>query len=159
MNRIIFSKFVLSSLALVFLPQIICGQIKQSQKVLPYSLSNIEVTIYSQRQNKFLSKVENDGKDEFWNEMNLSLFVAVEVSGERGSYISNRKVEVSAFEGKKLILKRVSDLGVIDEATGKYYVPIWLYGPFCQEVVIKARIIGQNEFSTIKRKLNFQCGE
>lgn len=159
MRSFIFSIFLLFSSALIFPSQVVYGQNKETKNVLPYSLSNIEVTLYSQRQNKFLSKVENDGKDEFWNELNLSLFVAIEISGKQGSYISNRKVEVSAFEGKKLILKRVSDLGVIDEATGKYYVPIWLYGSFCQKVIIKARIIGQNKISTAERKLNFQCGE
>ena len=151
-----FFEYLLVGFILLLLSQFSNGQTSKSEV---YTLSNIEVTIYSKRQNKFLSKVENDGKDEFWNEMNLSLFVVVEVSGKRGSYISNRKVEVSAFEGKRLVLKRVSDLGVIDEATGKYYVPIWLYGPFCQNVIIKARILGQKESSVIKRNLNFQCGE
>lgn len=159
MKNFIFSKILLVCLALVVLSQLVNGQVKQSKKVSPYSLSNLEVTLYSQRQNKFLSKIENDGKDFFWNELNLSLFIAVEVSGEKGTYTSNRKVEVTAFEGKKVILKRSADLGVIDEATGKYYVPIWLYGPFCQKVTIKAQILGQNKVSSIERKLNFQCGE
>ncbi len=126
-------------------------------KLPPYSLSEMKVVPYSQRTNTFLKEVSDD--EEFWNELNLSLFVTVQISGKAGSYSSDRQVEVTAYEGEKLILRRVSPLGVIDEKTGKYYVPVWLYGSFCQPVKIKAKLLGQSESSSINRSFNFHCGE
>jgi hypothetical protein len=117
----------------------------------------MKVVPYSQRTNTFLKEVSDD--EEFWNELNLSLFVTVQISGKAGSYSSDRQVEVTAYEGEKLILRRVSPLGVIDEKTGKYYVPVWLYGSFCQPVKIKAKLLGQSESSSINRSFNFHCGE
>lgn len=124
-----------------------------------YQLTAMKVVPFSQRTNLFLDEIKKDRDFSAWNELNLSLFVTVQVTGRAGSYSSKRKVEITAYDDRHVILKRVSDLGVLDEDTGKYYIPVWLYGPFCREVTIKARLLGQSQGSSLQRNLDFQCGE
>jgi len=125
----------------------------------PYLLTEMKIVPFNQRTNSFLAEIKTDTDFSGWNEMNLSLFVTVEVSGQAGSYVSKRNVQIVAYEGRRVIVKRVGNLGVIDGSSGKYYIPVWLYGPFCQPITIKARITGQKGSVTLQRKLDFQCGE
>jgi hypothetical protein len=142
-------------LSILFLP--VYGQ-SGSEATPPYKLSEIKIRSYDQTTDSLRDDVRND-KDDLWNELDLSLLVTVEISGKAGSYSSNRKVEVIAYEGNRVILKRVVGLGVLSESGGKYYVPVWLYGPFCRQVTIKARLIGQRQTSALQRRVNFGCGE
>jgi hypothetical protein len=123
----------------------------------PYQLTEVKVVPFSQTTNSFLPEIKNDFSG--WNSLNISLFVTIEVAGKRGSYNSKRHVEIVANEGHRVIVKRLGDIGVLDESTGKYYVPVWLYGPFCQPVTIKARLVGQARSPVLQRKVDFQCGE
>lgn len=124
-----------------------------------YKLTTMNIVPYKQSAGSFLPEIKNDR--EYWslNELDLSLFVTIEVTGRKGSYSPKRKVEITAYKGGRLFQKRVADLGVLDEATGKYFVPLWLYGPFCQKITIKARLLGQPQSSTLQRTLSFNCGE
>ena len=119
----------------------------------------MKVVPFSQRTNSFLPEITNDRDFSAWNELNLSLFVTIQVTGRVGSYSPKRKVEITAYKDGRVFLKRISELGVLDEGTGKYYIPVWLYGPFCRKVTIKARLVGQQEGSSLQRTLDFQCGE
>jgi hypothetical protein len=158
--KILSSAKLLSSIILLFAVGVISdGQTKARDDVPPYELTAMKVAPYNQRTNSFLAEVSPGDKTGFWNALNLSLLVSIEVSGKRGSYISRRQVEVTAFEGNKLILKRMAELGVLDDESGKYYVPVWLYGSFCQPVVVKARLVGQQRISTVQRRIDFNCGE
>ena len=125
----------------------------------PYQLTAMKVVPFSQRTSLFLAEIKKDSDFSAWNELNLSLFVTIQVTGRAGSYSSKRKVEITAYDDRHVILKRLSELGVLDEDTGKYYIPVWLYGPFCRKVTIKARLIGQPQASSLQRNLDFQCGE
>ena len=124
----------------------------------PYKLSEIKIRPYDQSTDTLRDDIRND-KDDLWNELDLSLLVTVEISGKAGSYSSGRKVEIIAYEGNRVVLKRVVGLGVLSESGGKYYVPVWLYGPFCRQVTVKAKLIGQRQTSALQRKVNFGCGE
>lgn len=119
----------------------------------------MNIAPYKQSAGSFLPEIKNDR--EYWslNELDLSLFVTIEVSGLKGSYSPKRKVEITAYRGGRLFQKRVADLGVLDDKTGKYFVPLWLYGPFCQKITIKARLLGQAKASALQRTLSFDCGE
>jgi len=154
LRLITFSTFLL--LSLLSLP--VYGQ-AGSEATPPYKFTEIKIKPYNQTSNSFLGDIKNDQDNDFWNDLDLSLFVTIEISGKPGSYSSSRKVEVIAYEGTRVILKRVVDLGVINESTGKYYVPVWLYSPFCRQVTIKARLLGQRQTSAVQRKVNFACGE
>jgi hypothetical protein len=124
-----------------------------------YKLTAMNIVPYKHSVGSFLPEIKNDR--EYWglNELDLSLFVTIEVSGRKGSYSPKRKVEITAYKGGRLFQKRVADLGVLDEEKGKYFVPLWLYGPFCQKITIKARLLGQPQASALQRTLSFDCGE
>ncbi len=142
---------------------IVISSLVRSQTTLPepppYQLTAMKVVPFSQRTSLFLAEIKKDSDFSAWNELNLSLFVTIQVTGRAGSYSSKRKVEITACENDRVILKRLSELGVLDEDTGKYYIPVWLYGPFCRKVTIKARLVGQPQVSSLQRVLDFQCGE
>lgn len=125
---------------------------------LSYKIARLKIQTFNQVLDAFSDDISDKKENEFWNALDTSLFVTVEVSGEVGSYVSGRRVEVTAYEGRKLILRRVANLGVINN-DGKYYVPIWLYGGFCQPVTIRARFLGQQQALVIKKRLFFNCGE
>lgn len=150
----------LKLLAVLFLVStIIQGQVRSGKDLPSYKVAEMKVVPFSQRTSLFLAEIKKDNDFYAWNELNLSLFVTIRVSGRAGSYSSQRKVEITAYEDGRLILKRISNLGVLDEDTGNYYVPVWLYGPFCQRVTINARLVGQSQISSLQRSLDFQCGE
>ena len=123
-----------------------------------YKIARLKIQTFNPVFDIFSEDISDKKDNEFWNAINLSLFVTVEVSGKAGSYVSERRVEVTAYEGRKLILRRVTNLGVINNS-GMYYVPVWLYGGFCQSVTIKARFLGQRQASVIKKSIFFHCGE
>lgn len=142
-------------LSLLSLP--VYGQ-SGSEVTPPYKLTEIKIRPYDQTTDSLRNDIRND-KDDLWNELDLSVLMTIEISGKAGSYSSGRKVEIIAYEGNRVILKRVVGLGVLSESAGKYYVPVWLYGPFCRQVTVKAKLIGQRQTSSLQRKVNFGCGE
>src|SRR4026208_2160945 len=80
----------------------------------PYKLTEIKIRPYDQSTNSLRDDIRND-KDDLWNELDLSLLVTIAISGKAGSYSSGRKVEVIAYEGSRVVLKRVVGLGVLSE--------------------------------------------
>lgn len=135
----------------------VCAQ-KQPEPAA-YKLTAMNIVPYKQSAGSFLPEIKNDR--EYWslNELDLSLFVTIEVTGSKGSYSPKRKVEITAYKDGRLFQKRVGDLGVLNDGSGKYFVPLWLYGPFCEKLTIKARLLGQAKASSLQRTLSFNCGE
>jgi hypothetical protein len=113
----------------------------------PYRFTTIRVVSYDQETNTFSEPLANNSN--FLNALNLSFFVVVEVSGKAGSYSPERRVGVTVTAGNRQVIKRVTDVGILNEQTGKYYVPIWIYGSFCENVLIKARLLGQRQASPL----------
>lgn len=136
-----------------------CVHAQTSPEPSAYKLTAMNIVPYKQSAGSFLPEIKNDR--EYWslNQLDLSLFVTIEVSGRKGSYSPKRKVEITAYRAGRLFQKRVADLGVLDDESGKYFVPLWLYGPFCQKITIKARLLGQPQGSALQRTLSFDCGE
>ena len=122
----------------------------------PAKITGIKVIPYNRNDDTFSDDIANS-KEERLNELDLSFLVKIEVSGKAGDY-AGHNVEVTVREGGKLILSRVTMLGIFNEQ-GKYYVPVWIYGPLCQPTTIQATVQGQRLASSIKRTLQFQCGE
>jgi hypothetical protein len=133
------------------------GQRRKAAAASPVSkITGIKVIPYNRNDDTFSDDIANS-KDERLNELDLSFLVKVEVSGKAGEY-AGRNVEVTVREGNKLLLSRVTMLGIFNQQ-GKYYVPVWIYGPLCQPTTIQATVQGQRPASTIKKTLQFQCGE
>ncbi len=126
------------------------------QTVQQLKITGLKIVNYNQYDNIF--KDVSEEKDlEYWNALGTSVIVSALVSAKPNTYVSGRKVEFKIYGGKKLIRTHAGEIGYF--RSENYYVPIMLYGPFCQPLTIKARIIGQRRISTISRTLNFACGE
>lgn len=130
----------------------------QTKPVAPYSITAIRVMPYEASQGKFLEELKPDEFGGYFNDLDKSLLVLVEVTGPAGEYVTGRRVSVRVTEGKKVKLNKVGYPGVLNE-NGKYWIPIWLESAMCDEVVITASMVGQTKKSSMKRSLNFMCGE
>src|SRR5438477_10042733 len=95
----------------------------------PYRLGQITVVGYDPRTNQLIS----DLSDHSWNQLDLSLLAAVEVVGQPGSNARSRFVRVIVTVGGKIKLRERRGLGVLDVSSGRYYIPVWLSGPFCED--------------------------
>ena len=122
----------------------------------PSELTGMKILPYDRGSDTFGDDIA-DSREERLNELDLSFLVKVEVTGRPGEY-ANRNVEVTVREGNKLTLTRTTMVGIFNQS-GKYYVPVWIYGPLCQPTVIRATMTGQRRPSTITKRLSFQCGE
>lgn len=141
---------------------LLCGTIiaaAQAPKAAqPYKLSAINITPFDEASGKFQEVLSPDGGRSFFNDLSISLFVTVEISGEAGSFETGRKVAITVTEGKKPKFSKTEQVGLIGDG-GKYYIPVWLYSSMCDEVTITAKLIGQKKISSITRKVLFECGE
>ncbi|HKR02581.1 MAG TPA: hypothetical protein VJT09_18025 [Pyrinomonadaceae bacterium] len=122
----------------------------------PSELTGMKVLPYDRGSDTFADDIA-DSTEERLNELDLSFLVKVEVTGKPGEYAS-RDVTVTVREGNKLILTRTTMVGIFNQS-GKYYVPVWIYGPLCQPTTVQATLMGQRRPSTIRKRLSFQCGE
>jgi hypothetical protein len=130
-----------------------------AQKTPAYKITDIIIKPYDEQTGQFQSEITANDTRSFFNDLHISLLVAVEVSGTRGSFEIGRKLEITVMEGKKLKKKRFDQIGLIGDG-GKYYVPLWLDAAMCSEVRITARIVvGKKSGPSITRKVPFMCGE
>lgn len=126
--------------------------------VAPYSVSAVHVSKFDKMSGTVSERLGEGETGGFFNELDLSVFVVVEVTGTAEAYAPGRKVSVTASEGKRVVMRTTSDIGVINQS-GRYFVPVLLPGPFCSDLTIKVRISGQSKPSTKNRRLKFICGE
>ena len=129
-----------------------------SQNAAPYKLAAIHIIPYEQSIGKFESEIRAGTQPGYINELSKSLFVVVEVSGKEGEYAAGRKVTITVTQGKKPKASRSEELGLIGTG-GRFYIPIFLHAPMCDDIVITARLTGQRTPSTLTRKIQFDCGE
>jgi hypothetical protein len=123
----------------------------------PYSVVTIRVAKFDKATGEFASGMDM-GADTLFNELDLSLFAVVEIEGAPGAYAAGRRLSVTVTEGRKVVLRTFSDIGVLNE-NGRYFVPILLPGPYCSDVRVSVRISGQTKQAAASRKLPFVCGE
>jgi hypothetical protein len=89
---------------------------------------------------------------------NATLVVAV-VTGEAGSYLPERKVELTVTERGRTTFQRSQETGIIT-TQGRTYVAFWLYGTGCSRVRLSARITGQTPAGApVTATIPFACGE
>ena len=88
---------------------------------------------------------------------NATLVVAV-VRGEAGSYVPDRKVELTVTSGGHEVFKRAEEPGILNRE-GRTYVAFWLYGTGCRRLRLSARILGQPSSTPVTATIPFACGE
>jgi hypothetical protein len=88
---------------------------------------------------------------------NATLVVAV-VSGEGGSYVPERKVELTVTERGRTTLQRSVETSILN-TQGRTYVAFWIYGTGCTPLRLSARITGQTPSAPVTARIPFACGE
>jgi len=129
-----------------------------AQKVAPYKITAIRILPFDEISGKFEDELASDGNGGYFNDLSKSVLALIEITGPKGEYAAKRNVSIRVTEGRKLKLSKIGYPGVLND-TGKYYVPVWLYGSMCSKVTITATMTGQTTRSSMKRSLDFMCGE
>ena len=145
---------------LIFITLIVCvgGSLAIAQKAPDYKVSNIKITPFDSTTGEFLEEYTTKSDRSFFNDLSISLFTVVEITGQGGSFEVGRKIQITVTEGKRVKTTKTEQIGLIG-GEGKFYVPLWLYPAMCDEVKITAKITGQKTTSTMTRKVPFMCGE
>ncbi|MBS1793788.1 MAG: hypothetical protein JSS81_08035 [Acidobacteria bacterium] len=128
------------------------------KKAADYKITNVRIVPFDGATGEFGEEIKPGGDRSFFNDLSISLFVAVEISGEKGTFEAGRKAEITVTEGKKLKTKKLEQVGLIGEG-GKFYIPVWLDSAMCSDVKITARLVGQKTPSSVTRTVPFLCGE
>ncbi len=129
-------------------------------KAPDYSIGLIKVNAFDEAAGE-LSDANPVGGEvkSFFNDLSTSLFVWVAIEGQVGSFEPGRFLNVTVWEGKKIkMTRRNVQIGLIGEK-GIYLVPVYVYGPLCEDVKITATITGQKTKSSKTVKIPFLCGE
>jgi hypothetical protein len=146
------------TLVLTFLVIFGLSGLAYGQKAADYKITAIKVLPFSSSTGQFEPEWKDDVTRTFWNDLDISLLVLVEVSGKAGEYVAGRNVQVTITEGKKVKLTRTDSPGVLND-DGKHYIPVWVYPAMCDRVKITARVTGQKTASSMTKSLPFGCGE
>ena len=120
-----------------------------------YRLSTITVQGYDPQTGQLIT----DLRDRSWNQIDLSLLAAVEVIGPEQVSTSGPLVEVTIVKGDKVVSRQKMKVGAPHPRSGRYFVPTWITGPFCEDLVIRARLVGQRDESRVEKRFQFRCGE
>lgn len=130
-----------------------------AQKKAPdYKISNVKIMSFEGSTGEFGKEIVPGDETSFFNDLDVALFVVVEVTGEAGSFEAGRMVDVVVTEGKKVKLRQSTQIGIPNEQ-GKYFVPVWLDRSMCDSIKITAKITGQKTVSSKVRTVSFMCGE
>ncbi len=131
----------------------------QKPKPAPdYKITAVKIVPFDEATGKFGDEIVKGSERAFFNDLSISLFVTVEISGQTGSFETGRNIAISVTEGKKSKFNKTQQVGLIG-SDGKYFVPVFLYSSMCSDVTINARLSGQKTASSMTRKVPFLCGE
>ena len=100
-----------------------------------------------------------DLSDHGWNQLDLILLAKVPIASQPGSTLGPMVVEVTVTKGKKLFLKQKTSVGVGAEASKRFVVPVWITGPFCEDLSIAATVFGKRSGPIAHETIHFRCGE
>lgn len=129
-----------------------------AQKTPDYKISSIKITPFDSATGEFQPEFKANDDRSFFNDLGISLFTVVEISGKEGSFEAGRKIQITVTEGKKVKATKTEQIGLIGGG-GKFFIPLWLDPAMCSEIKITAKIIGQKTAPTMTRKVPFLCGE
>jgi hypothetical protein len=127
----------------------------ESQNAPRDQLGPITVSYFDAHAGEF----SDDLSDHSWNQLSLFLLAKIPVSGQPGSAVREGVVEVIVAKGKKVVYTQKTAVGGTAEASERYVVPVWITGPFCEDLSIQARLLGQLRGSSARKTVRFRCGE
>ena len=127
-------------------------------KAPDYKITNIKIVPYSENTGEFGDELKDASQGEFYNRLDVGLFVTFEISGSKDSFEVGRKIQISVMEGKRVKLAKLEQVGYMGDNAKTYY-GVWLAPSMCSNVTISASLIGQKTPSKMSRKIDFLCGE
>lgn len=128
-------------------------------KTPDYSITSLKVMDFSSSTGKLEDAIPESGElKSFFNDLDTSLFIWVFIQGEKGTFEAGRMANIIVTEGKKVVATRNVQIGIPNE-DGLYIVPVFVYGPLCDQVKITAKLTGQKTASPKTVSIPFMCGE
>ena len=131
---------------------------QKAKPLAPYKITAIRILPFNGISGKFDDELKPDETGGYFNDLDKSILVMIEVSGPAGEFSPTRRVAIRVTEGKRVKLVKTGYPGVLNE-DGKFYIPVWLDAAMCDQVYITATMTGQTVKSSMKRSLAFMCGE
>ena len=92
------------------------------------------------------------------NDVGWSLMAKAEVEGKKGAFV-NQWLKVVAKTEQKTVAEVRHHVGMLGAETGRYAVPMFVYGTLCGQVQITAVLEGTESQVTDVLDLFFSCGE
>lgn len=164
------ARYVVALLVSLFAlaPSLVAKTVRKPTAPPPYKITALKAMLFYDEKGTFSDDIIAETNLSLWNTIigegsagspSNSTLVLVEVSGQYNpdAAAPNRKVELTATASKKIILKRLSDIGI--GKSGKYYAAFWLYDTGCEPIRLSTRIVGQSQPSTMTKTIPFKCGE
>ena len=133
----------------------------------PFKITGIQAKLFYETLGRFSEDVLANPKFTLFNVMigegglpgpSNSTLVLVQVSGKAGAYEASRKVRLVATAGRKVMLDRSREVGILP-ATGKTLTAFWLYDTGGSPVKLSARLTGQARQTAVVRTIKFTSGE
>jgi DNA-binding transcriptional LysR family regulator len=133
----------------------------------PYRVS-LRAKLFYSNSGEFSRDILSGKRPDLWNTIvgegqaggaSSELLVIAVVSGEGGSYVPERKVELTATTNGHVAFQRAEETPIIT-TEGKAYVAFWLYGVGCKRLRLSARVTGQTPATApATAMIPFDCGE
>jgi hypothetical protein len=130
----------------------------KTTKAPDYKITHIKVVPYSEDTGEFGAELVDGTEGEFFNRLDVGLFVTFEISGSKDSFEAGRKIQVTVLEGKSVKLSKLMQVGYMGDNAKTFY-GVWLAPSMCSDVIIKASLTGQKTVSKMSKKIPFLCGE
>ena len=146
---------------------VLLGAPGATSAVAPYRISGIQAKLFYETLGTFSENVIGNSNFNLWNVIigegsaaaaSNSTLVLVQVQGKPGAYEPNRKVRLVAAVGRKVLLNRVSSVGILPNS-GKTQAAFWLYDTGTERIKLTASLVGQAKQVPVVRTIPFEAGE
>ncbi|HEX7766174.1 MAG TPA: hypothetical protein VF443_05635 [Nitrospira sp.] len=151
---------VAANLVLPFLPSAVVGA---QRPVAPFSITALKAMLFFGQTGTFSADLLGPSAPKLQNVatgegQSTATLVLVEITGQPDSYAPSRKITLTATAQGRVLISRTVALGRPGNDR-KFYAGFWIYDTGCVPVVLDARLIGQSPNATLRKTLNFKCGD
>jgi hypothetical protein len=140
-----------------------CVEVGAQRAVAPFRITAVKAMLFSGQTGMFSADIFGPSPPALQNvrggEMqSTATLIVVETAGEPDAYAPGRRVALTATASGRVLLDRAIALGR-PGADGKFYTAFWLYDTGCTPVALNAHLVGQAEQSSVRKTIDFRCGD
>ncbi len=142
---------------------------------VPYRIDSVQAFLFYAHSGKFSENLIDNKNFPLWNVIigegsalpsaSQQTMVVVKLKGERGGY-PGIKVHFVARSPTRTLCDTTSDTGVFSSGyrpgeleLGVWYSAFWLDGTGCERLTLEVSIVGEPKEKTIRKTIDFECGE